>query len=133
LEDLDKKYVHFYDKQHRYFTMNMGTVLRGGLTAIQAFKREMGMGQRVVKLKHGTPGDIKKQVNNWAYFYICLSLSTISNGGSAASSRACSQPLATDEPCSPTPTVCAANASASKALFPFYPSLEHVIPPPQKD
>jgi len=38
-----------------------------------AFKKEMGLGQKVVKLKNGTKKEMKNYINNWAYFYICFS------------------------------------------------------------
>ena len=54
IETFEKKYVHFYDKDHRYFTLGLRNILKSGLLAIQAFKKEMGYGEKVVKLKHGT-------------------------------------------------------------------------------
>jgi len=69
-----KKIVHFFDKDRRYYTVGLKNVLESGLKAIEAFKKEMGHGERVVKLKGGTGHNIKRELCNWAYFYICLSV-----------------------------------------------------------
>jgi hypothetical protein len=51
------------------------TALTNALASIMAFKKEMGFGQKVVKLKHGTREEFKKYLYNWEYFYICFFLS----------------------------------------------------------
>jgi hypothetical protein len=68
-----KKIVHFLDRDRRYYTMSLRSILQSGLTAIEAFKKEMGHGEKVVKLKGGTKQNLKREMCNWAYFYICLS------------------------------------------------------------
>ena len=40
--------------------MGMKNVLKSGLAAIQAFKKEMGFGEKVVKFKQGTRMEIKR-------------------------------------------------------------------------
>lgn len=60
------------DKDRKYFTVCLKTALTSGLRGIQGFKKEMGFGEKVVKLKTGAKKDIRKYTCNWAYFYICL-------------------------------------------------------------
>lgn len=59
VKDLDKRSVHFYDKQHRYYTLDLKKIVLSGFKAVQAYKHEMGYGQKVIKLKHGTRREIK--------------------------------------------------------------------------
>jgi hypothetical protein len=51
--------------------------LSNAAAGVLAFKKEMGFGKKVVKLKYGTREDFKKYFYNWEYFYICFFLSAI--------------------------------------------------------
>lgn len=71
---MGSKSIHFLDKDGRLYAIGAKATLNGGLKALQAFKKEMGFGQKVVKLKQGNRRDFKKYMYNWAYFYICFLL-----------------------------------------------------------
>ena len=60
INTFNKKIVHFFDKDRRYYTLGLKSILHSGLTAIQAFKKEMGHGEKVVKLKSGTMDNMKR-------------------------------------------------------------------------
>lgn len=70
------KLCKVYDKDCRLYVMNLRYLLCNGLESILAFKKEMGFGSKVVKLKTGTRSDFKKYMYNWEYFYICFFLSS---------------------------------------------------------
>jgi hypothetical protein len=72
---LDRKLCHFYDSEGRYYTMRLRDVLSSGVRRLQGFKKEIGLGQKVIKLKNGSRREMKNEMYNWAYFYICFSLS----------------------------------------------------------
>lgn len=86
---------HFLDKDQVYTTLRLKDILSNGMRHLQGFKKEMGLGQRVVKMKHGTRKDLKNYMYNWAYFYICSLhiIKIVVSCGNSASFNACSPPF----------------------------------------
>jgi predicted PolB exonuclease-like 3'-5' exonuclease len=70
------KFCHFYDKESRYYTLRLKDIINNGMRAVIAFKKELGLGQKVVKFHNGTKKEMKNYIYNWAYFYICFSISS---------------------------------------------------------
>ena len=61
------KVCHIFDGDQRLYLLNLRDLLAGGVASIEVFKKEMGFGQRVVKLKKDSA---EKFQYNWEYFYI---------------------------------------------------------------
>lgn len=70
IDCLGSKTCQLFDRDCRYYCVNLRELLMNGLCSILAFKKEMGFGQKVVKLRHGTRAEFKKYMYNWEYFYI---------------------------------------------------------------
>jgi len=59
IENMGGKECRLFDRDCRLWSVGLREMLCSGLASVEEFKKEMGLGQRVVKLKKGTREQLK--------------------------------------------------------------------------